>query len=92
MNADHEMTDFLREVSRLLVTAEHSPSADDREAALKQLTEIHTELKVRLKEAEAGNTPATRRVVEIASLRSAVSTLGRELDIIRETKANKRTP
>ena len=88
---DYSMVDLLRTVSHLLVSAEFSPDAGERDAAFKQLTEIHADLTVRLTEAEAGNTPPMRRTVEIASLRAAVSTLGRELDIIRDTKARKRT-
>jgi hypothetical protein len=91
MNSDLNMMDVLRTVSGLLVQAERAPASGERAAALNKLTTIHAELMLRLTEAETGTTPDMRRTVEIASLRAAVSTLKRELDIIGEAKASQKT-
>ncbi len=73
---------MLRDVPRLLRQAEKSPNLADREVAVAELWEVRDRLAADLKEAEAGLNAGTNRRVEIATLRTALSTLAVEMALV----------
>jgi hypothetical protein len=66
-------------VSRLLVQAEHGPELAERTEAVKQLKAIKADLKLGLREAEAGQQAGMKFAVEIAARRAMLAALAQEL-------------